>query len=290
MLLGIIFAILVAILWALGEVSYSKISKRYDRHNVYMYTYLFRAVIYIAVVVIFNIKLLGTFNKDTFMTMLPIILCDLFASYVVNIAVFNGKLSVVSPIMAAYPVLDIALGGLLLHEEVELGQLFLVGGICIAIILLAINQKKSKKAPHPVIGIIFSVVYMLLVAFSTYFEKSAYIGNYTVYDLYYYKGIVYTFVSVVFAMIVIVTPSKMKEIKSDILKGCALTPLGNVLYSFALSFGSITIVAPLSSLYSVITNLISRIVLKEKISREERACIVVIIVFTILLILLGIMV
>ena len=107
---------------------------------------------------------------------------------------------------------------------------------------------------------------MLLVAFSTYFEKSAYIGNYTVYDLYYYKGIVYTFVSVVFAMIVIVTPSKMKEIKSDILKGCGLTPLGNVLYSFALSFGSITIVAPLSSLYSVITNLISRIVLKEKIS------------------------
>ena len=290
MFLGIIFAILVAILWALGEVSYSKISKRYDRHNVYMYTYLFRAVIYIGVVLIFGRHLFGTFDTSVFITMLPIILCDLFASYVVNIAVHNGKLSVVSPIMAAYPVLDIALGGLLLQEEVGAPKLFLVGGICIAIILLAINQKKSKKAPHPIVGIIFSVVYMLLVAFSTYFEKSAYIGNYTVYDLYYYKGIVYTFVSVVFAMIVIVTPSKMKEIKSDILKGCGLAPLGNVLYSFALSFGSITIVAPLSSLYSVITNLISRIVLKEKISREERASIGVIIVFTILLILLGIMV
>ena len=288
MLIGIIFSIIVAILWSLGEVSYSKLSKKNDRHNVYMYTYLFRAVIYILVVLIFNISLLGTFNKDVFMSVLPIIICDLFASYIVNLAVSNGKLTVVSPIMAAYPVLDIILGGFLLHENVGLIELILVGIICISIVLLALNQKKSRKAKHPVIGIMFAIGYMLLVAFSTYFEKSIYISNLTVFDLYYYKGIVYTLASVFFAIIVIILPVKMKGINWSVVKGCGLTPVGNVLYSFALKFGSMSIVVPLSSLYSVITNFISRIALKEKISIKERLLIAVIIISTISLIMVTI--
>ena len=287
MIIGIVFSIIVAILWSLGEVNYSNISKQYDRHNIYMYSYLFRAIIYISVVLIFDFSLIGTFNTNVFINVLPIILCDLVASLLINIAVANGKLSVVSPIMAAYPVLDIILGALLLTEDVSSVNLFLVGLICISIIVLAFSQKKSKRAPHPIKGIIFAIMYMLLVAFSTYFEKSIYISNFSVYDLYYYKGIVYTFASLLFAIIVVVTPTKMKNIDVSILKGCGLTPIGNVLYSFALQASTITIVAPLSSLYSVITNIISRIILKEKITIEERVCIGLIIVCTLLLIILG---
>ena len=175
----------------------------------------------------------------------------------------------------------------LLYEDINSINLFLVGTICISIIALALNQKKSRRAPHPIKGIIFAILYMLLVAFSTYFEKSIYISNFTVYDLYYYKGIVYTLASLFFAIVVIVTPTKMKNIDISILKGCGLTPIGNVLYSFALQAASISIVAPLSSLYSVITNIISRIILKEKITIEERICIGLILICTLLLIILG---
>ena len=287
MIVGIVFSIIVAILWSLGEVNYSNISKKYDRHNIYMYSYLFRAIVYISVVLIFDFSLLGTFNIDVFLKVLPIILCDLVASLLVNIAVFNGKLSVVSPIMAAYPVLDIILGALLLKEDINSINLLLVGIICISIIALTFNQKKSKRAPHPIKGIIFAIMYMLLVAFSTYFEKSIYISNFSVYDLYYYKGIVYTLSSLFFAIVVVITPTKMKSIDISILKGCGLTPIGNVLYSFALQAATISIVAPLSSLYSVITNIISRIILREKISIVERLCIGLIIISTLLLIILG---
>ena len=287
MVIGIILSIIVAILWSLGEVSYSKMSKKYDKANVFMYTYLFRAIIYMFVVFLFKRTLYGSIDVNTFIVILPIILCDLFASMVINIAVFNGKLTVVSPIMAAYPVLDIVLGFFLLDEGISIVQLVLVGLICLSIIILTMSQKKSEHAPHPIKGILFAIVYMLLVACSTYFEKTIYLNSFTVYDLYYYKGMVYTVVSVIFGMIVIVSPVKMQKPNFSIIKGNCLAPIGNIVYSFALNFGAMSIVATISSLYSVLTNIVSRVFLKEKINIKERICIGTIIVSTFLLVLLG---
>ncbi len=285
-MIGLIFAILVAILWSIGEVSYSKVSKKYDRINIYMYTFFLRAIIYLSVVLIFNHNLFGTFNLNLLRPLLPIILCDMFASLVINIAIFNGKLSVVSPIMAAYPTLDILLGILLLHENVSIIEIVLALIISISIILLAINQKKSKKAPHPIKGIIFSVFYMLLVAFSTYFEKSIYISSFTVYDLYYYKGLIYTSACLFFALIIAITPIKMKKPSLAMIKGCGITPIGNVLYSFALKYGNMLLVTPISSLYAVSTNIMSELHLKEKSTIKEKICIYSIIVSTIVLIII----
>jgi len=287
MLLGIILSIFVAILWSQGEVAYSKVSNKYDRVNVYMYTYLFRALIYMLVVFIFYRSLYGSFNLEVFLPILPIILCDLFASMVINIAVINGKLSVVSPIMAAYPVLDIVLGYLLLNEIVHPVQFVLISIICLSIVILAMKGKKDDKAPHPIKGIIFAVFYMILVATSTYFEKSIYINNFTIYDLYYYKAMVYILVSILFGIIIVISSKKLEKPKLAIVKGCGITPIGNVLYSYALTVGTISIVAPLSSLYSVITNISSRVILKEKLSIRERICIFLILSSTILLIILG---
>lgn len=284
-MIGIIFALMVAIFWSFGELSYSKMSKKYDKTNIYMYTYLIRTIIYFSIVLIFERNLIGTFNFNILSTTLPIIFCDLFASLVINVAVYNGKLSVVSPIMAAYPVLDIILGMLLLKESVGIVQIIMVIIISIAIIFISTDQKKTKNAPNPIKGIIFSIIYMVLVAFSTYFEKTIYISDFTVYDLYYYKSIVYLLTSMFFAINILLTPTKMKKPNLDIIKGCGLTPIGNVLYSFALNTGSIILVAPISSLYSILTNIFSRIFLKEKINIKEKICIYLIIVLTILLLI-----
>ena len=287
MLIGIILSIVVAILWSLGEVSYSKMSKKYDKANVFMYTYLFRAIIYMLVVFLFKRTLYASVELNTFLVILPIILCDLFASMVVNGAVFNGKLTVVSPIMAAYPVLDILFGFFLLNEGISKIQVALAVLICLSIIILAMSQKKSEHAPHPIKGIIFAILYMLLVACSTFFEKTIYINDFSVYELYYYKGMVYTAVSVFFGMVVIISPVKMQKPNFSIIKGNGLAPIGNIVYSFALQFGAMSIVATISSLYSVLTNIVSRVFLKEKINIKERVCIATIIVSTFLLVLLG---
>ena len=288
MFIGIMLAMFVAIFWSLGEISYSHLARNLDRANVYLYQYLTRSVLYLTVVIIFDIGLFGRFSFDHFFIFLPIIICDLFGSYVINIAMSNGKLSVVSPIMAAYPIIDIMLGILLLKEKIGLPEIILSVVIAISIIVLASRQKKTKNAPHPIKGIVFSVVYMLLVAFSVYFEKNAYMGDFPVYELYFYKGLVYLLTSGVFMLVVGVAPVKLKWPNKEILKGTGITPLGNIMNSFALSFGNMIIVTPISSLYSVITNFISRKVLKEKISYVESICITLILSCTLLLIVFEI--
>ena len=285
-MLGVLFAILVAIFWSLGEVNYSTISKKHDNSNVYFYTFFLRSIIYLGVVLLLRRSLFGSFNLTVFSAMLPIIFCDLFASIVVNIADSNGKLSVVSPIMASYPILDILLGMFLLKEKCSTLQLLLVLFISVSIIILAANQKKTKRAPHPVKGIIFSILYMLLVACSTYFEKTIYINHHTVYDLYYYKGMIYSLTTIFFLLKIMINKQRIIKPEKEILKGCGLTPIGNILYSYALTFGSMSIVTPISSLYSVITNFISRFVLKEKTTIIERILIAIILLSTILLIVL----
>ena len=288
MFIGIVLAILVALFWSHGELSYSRLSKNVDRANVYLYAYLVRALLYLSVVLIFNIGQFGCFRWDHFLVFLPIILCDLFATYVTNIAVSNGKLSVVSPIMASYPVIDILLGIMLLKEKVGIVPIMLSSIIAISIIVLTSRQKKTKSAPKPLKGVIFSVIYMLLTATSVFLEKNAYIGDFSVYELYFYKGIVYMATSGVFMMFIGIAPVKLKKPNAMILKGTGITPIGNVLNSFALSFSDIIIVTPISSLYSVITNILSRKVLKEKISYVESVCITLILASTITLIIFGI--
>lgn len=287
-MIGILLAILVAIIWSIGEVNYSKVSKKYDRTNIYMYTYLLRAIIYISVVILFKRSLLGTFNYEVLTATLPIIICDLLASLVINIAVTNGKLAIVSPIMASYPVLDILLGMTLLKEQVTILELSLSIGISIAIIILARNQKKTRKVRNPKKGILFSVFYMLLAGLSIYFEKSIYVTSYTAYDLYYYKGMIYIITSIFFAVVINLTNGKMKKPSFDIIEGCGLTPIGNVLDSFSLQLGDMAIVTPISSLYAVITNFISRYYLKEKVTSTEKIGISFIIAATIILIILKI--
>ena len=158
MLLGLFFALLVAIFWSLGEISYSRLVRNVDRANVYLYQYLTRSVLYLLVALIFNASLFGSFSFDHFFVFLPIIACDLFASYVVNIAVANGKLSVVSPIMAAYPIIDIFLGLIIFKESIGVVEILLSIVIASSIVMLASRQKKTKNAPHPLKGVIFHCV------------------------------------------------------------------------------------------------------------------------------------
>lgn len=289
MFIGIILAIVVACLWSFGEVEYSKFSKKCDSANVYFYQYFARALIYLLVALVFKINIFGKFVFDDFLRFLPIIMCDLIGSYIINKAVKNGKLSVVSPIMAAYPIVDIILGIVLLKESIGILELILVIVISVSIILLATNEEKSKYAPHPVRGIVFASIYMLLTAFSTYFEKDAYVSNLSIYDLYYYKGIVYFITSMLFLSVVGVSKVKLKKVSWNVIKGSAITPLGNVFYSFALNFGDMMIVTPISSMYSVITSFTSRKMLKEKINIKESIFISLILVSTILLIILGLL-
>ena len=90
-------------------------------------------------------------------------------------------------------------------------------------------------------------------------------------------------------LIIGITPVKIKKPNKEILLGSGITPIGNIINSFALSFSNVIIVTPISSMYSVLTNFLSRKVLKEKLTLEESICIGLILLCTIALIIIGIL-
>ena len=191
--------------------------------------------------------------------------------------------------MAAYPIVDIFLGLILLKERIGIVEIVLSIIITLSIVILAKNQKKSDVSPHPIKGIIFAGIYMLLVATSIFCEKSAYIGNYSFTELYFYKGLIYLFTSGMFMLLIGVTPIRLKKPSLKILRGTGITPLGNISNSFALTFGNMVIVTPISSMYSVLTNFLSRKVLKEKVTFKESICIGLILLGTIALIMFSLL-
>lgn len=285
MLVSIILSLMVVLLWSYGEINYKHLFAKLDKYNVYFYQYFIKALIYLIFVVIFNASLLKSFNIMHFFIFSPVIFCDLAASIAVYYSVSMGKLSIVSPIMAAYPIITIFLGIVLLKETPSYLSILLSMIITVCIIIISRVSSKNENNHTYKRSIIYAIVYMFLIAFSTYFEKDIYNNNLSIYELYYYKGIVYFLTGLGFMTILLIKKKKIHKINKEIIRGSILTPIGNVFYSLAISLGDIVYISPLTSMYSVLTNYLSVNILKEKLSITERIAITMILLSTILLII-----
>ena len=287
MLLSIILSLLVVLLWSYGDINYSKLSSKLDKINIYFYQYLIKSLIYLLFTIIFNISLFTNFNITHFLIFSPVIFCDLAASIAIYYAVSKGKLSIVSPIMAAYPIVTIYLGIVLLHEKPIFISILLSMIITVCIIILSRTSSKDTNHKSHKRSIIYAIIYMFLIAFSTYFEKDIYNNNLSIHELYYYKGLVYLLTSLGFLIVLLLKKDKIHKLNKDIIKGSILIPVGNVFYSLAISLGDIIYISPITSMYSILTNYLSVNILKEKLSITERISISLILLSTILLIIIS---
>jgi uncharacterized membrane protein len=100
---------------------------------------------------------------------------------------------------------------------------------------------------------------------------------------------IYLIASLTFSLIILFSPIKLKKPSFDIIKGCGITPIGNVIDSLALTMGNMLIITPISSLYSVFTHYTSRFVLKEKIHWKEKIFIITILLSTLILITINVL-
>lgn len=283
--IGIFISIIVAILWAYGEVHYTKATSDTGRKNLLFYQYLIASILYFIVVLILKPDLFFSFSVDKFILVAPIAVINMFGAYLSYLALSNGKLSIVSPIMAAYPIIDIALAVLFLKENISTYQIIASILITISIVVLSFSTDISKSTKKKrLIGIIAAITYMIIIALSTYFEKNIYVNNYSMYDIFYYSGIIYLIGSVVIYIIMIITKDKLKALNLNTFIGNGCTNLGNLLSSVALYFGNLAIVTPIMSLYTVLTNYLSRTILKERVSLRQSICICIIILSTLFIV------
>lgn len=286
-MMSIFVAIFVAILWAIGEVYMTKDSVSQNRKVLIFYQYLGMAILYFGTVLLFSSQTFLTFSWYHFFRMMPVALANIIGMVFYTKAIQKGKLSVVSPVMAAYPIINVFLGFFILKEDV--GFLSFLAAICIALAIVwmsFLQTKGSSKGKTLNIGLLAAVIYMIIVAFATYLEKWAYVDGFTIMDCFYYFGICYFLSSVGVYVYLRIHKIPLYKITKDTLLGIGGTDFGNLLSSVALHGSSMSLVTPIMAMYTILTNFLSRSILKEKISFWQSLCITIIILCTLLILIL----
>lgn len=106
-MVSILVAILVAILWAVGEVYMAKDSVSKNRRVIIFYQYLGMSILYFGTVLILSPSTFSTFSWSRFFRFMPAALANIIGMVFYTKAIKSGKLSVVSPVMAAYPIINV---------------------------------------------------------------------------------------------------------------------------------------------------------------------------------------
>ena len=208
----------------------------------------------------------------------------ILSTVIYNFCIRNGKISIISPLLASDPIFSIIIGMLLFKEEQSLTHIIAIIIVTICIIILQFNKTDTKKKASK-IAIFLASFYAIWVALITTVEKEIYLGGYQLTDLYFH----YLFLDIIMILILIIIniikDKKIKKPNYHLLKSLTENHLGYFVYSYLLTFASMSLVVPLTSLYSVITQVVAKIKLKEKLTIYERLIVSLIIISTFLLLI-----
>lgn len=180
--------------------------------------------------------------------------------------------SVALPIISSQMVLVIIFGITVLKERLFFTQLIGIMMIFISVLAINIRTTKTDKTSDVRKGLIYAFVSVLLSAGTTIINKYAAVGTNPIA----FNVIVQTFLMFAAGVIYLITRSKKEKGAAEELKfkptiryGILVGMIGFVFYSlylFALSVGPVSIIQPTLSLSTIVTILLGRLILKEKLS------------------------
>ncbi len=283
----IIIALMIAFIWGFSEICYKRATNKYNSMNVLMHSYLFEILVYLLFALIVDASAFTRFNPRIFIYIAPMFLLSVGLGNIFYLySIKHGNLSIVSPILASDPVYVILIGMFLFHENISIYELIPLIIICAGICALNFVSSKTKEKVKKT-AIFFASCYALIVAITTTLEKSVYLSGFNLADFYLSNAIL-----LVLAVIVLATIMKIKHIKlekpdKDILLSNVLSRGGYFLHSYLLTTAYISIVSPLTGLYSVVTHILAVKILKEKLTLKQNICVSLIIISTIVLLIFS---
>lgn len=187
-------------------------------------------------------------------------------------AIAKGEVSLTGSLWALYPIATIVLSHIFLHEAITLLQfvgiiLALLGGVLIAL--------PGKKLPKSIMKdkswILWGSIGGLLSGAGDFFAKvsSNAIGSYS---QIFFLAIVFQVLS--FANFLLdkkgrTLPKFSITTFLPTLLATFFAILGTLLFFLAFSYGNISLIAPVSSVYPALTVILAIIFLKEKISKRQ---------------------
>ena len=286
-----LFAIVSVLAWGTADLFYKKGSDPKDK-----YSYLKIVIMVGAVMGIHAVYVMLTsgvvYDPSNMITYLPV-----SALYILSMAVgYAGlrflELSISSPVQNSSGAISGLLTFIFLGQSMTGLQFFAVGLITIGVILLSVfeqrfaeaEQKENKamvdrKYKYGAIALLFPLGYALIDSLGTFADAWVFDRGMDEMQANISYELTWLIVAVVAWIYLVLIKKETFALRDQKDRGLAaiFETLGQFFYVFAISANAV-IVAPLISSYSMVSVILSRIFLKEKLTAKQYAVIAMIMV------------
>lgn len=274
----LLFALLTALLWGVGQVL---IKKGFSRISI-LWSVAISATINALIYIPFSILNGGSFAIPPIYLLVTFVITFFYIFFFY--AIEKGQLAFAGTIFATYPLTTVLLSYLFLHERPSPLQFVMILLILLGCILLSYSGVKSSKKKTNNSWFFWAILGSVTTGAADFLAKIV-IDNVPLqtYNLYYplcYIGSLSIFWF--FDKKNRTFPAKIpyKQLLYSIV-GIAMLTIGLLSFNFALEYGEASFVSTVSSSYVAILVLLSYVFLKEPITKKQW--------FSILLIVVGVM-
>ena len=292
----LIFATITVLLWGTSETIFKKVST--SERNTVLKLISFNGIILGICAVIFMLITRTQMSWDVIVTYLPVAAIYITSMFCTYKAMTLVKVSILSPLQNSSCAITTILCIFLLKQEVGIPQIIAIALIIICMILLSINKdetlrlesgdkeadaKNAKRAYLLYLkGIGFALGYWLLDGIGSFMDDYTLEANLSAEQVIIAFSFIYCFVGILCSIILKFKDTEYKfiDLKQNKLKlvGTLVETAGQYTYIYAFAFGDAALASPYIAAYSIVTVILSRIFLKEKLKRKQYILITLILI------------
>ena len=270
----IVYAILTFFLWGIADLFYKKGNIDNDKYSHLKTGIMVGLVMGIHAIIYYFVKGIK-FDFMALIKYLPVSICYIASMIIGYKGLKYVNLSISSPIQNSSGLITSLLLALIFHVKLSIWEIICLIIMAIGVILLSVieNKKDIKVALKriTVAVIIFPLIYCLIDGLGTFLD-AVYLDHLELIDedmallSYEFTFLIYGIISFIILKAKKVK-IKIKEEKNR-LSAAIFETMGQFTYVFAISSHSV-ITAPIVACYSALSVLLSRIFLKEKITKLQ---------------------
>lgn len=260
----LLFSIVTVLLWGTSDVIFKSVSEERGEATLLAYNGI---VLGIASLVY---MLIGGFGItfDAILSYLPIAAIYIASMFCYYKAISLVQLSIASPIANSSCVITSLLATFFMSQQIEWFKWVAIAGIVLSIVIISINSSKAEegedaKSKKPLLGIIWALAYFVLDGTASFMDDYTLKETLSESDVLISYGILYMLVGIV-ALFIAVRKKQFAFVPRTLM-GSLIETAGQFTYIYAFAFGDAVIASPFIASFSVVSVILSRIFLKEKL-------------------------
>lgn len=304
----VLFAILTVLLWGTSETIFKSVSN--NERNTVLKLIACNGIM-MGIVALFFVPIVLFVKKEpldisVFLTYLPVAAIYIASMFCTYKAMRYVKISILSPVQNSSCAIVTILCVIFLKQVLTGYQILAIVLIVAGLILLSINKDETKLLDLPegeerisraaayklyLTGFAFAFGYLLLDGIGGFMDDYTLETELSAEQLNIAYSAIYFIVGLISYIYLKVTKKidKLYDFKNDKKKlvGTLIETAGQYTYIYTFAFGAAAIASPFVAAYSVVTIILSRIFLKEKLKLRQYAMIVMVMVGLIVLSIEG---